>query len=165
MLALVGCNQSAKVNELITATGGPASFAILQHPTQVQAFTIKDESPHRYPTAADYPITAGPILLHPALSTNISEILCSQKTYYQGEDAKGCMPLFGVRLRFSLGTNAVDVLLCMSCNILMFMPEGKEAQVKDFDPGRPAIVRFLKTVFPDDKVIQLLKEDKATSRN
>jgi len=61
-------------------------------------------------------------------------------------------------LKFVGATGSVDVLICLECNILAFAPEGTFADDKDFDPGRPQIVRFLKQVFPDDKLIQLQKE-------
>ena len=160
---LLGCSQGDTVHP-IAAIVGTNLFSTLEHPTRVEAFLVKPRADEGAPPfdrskAGEYPIRTGPLVLPTNLATNISAILCNPKTYVPpGGPGNRCAPQYGVRLKFVGATGSVDVLICLECNILAFAPEGTVADDKDFDPGRPQIVRFLKQVFPDDKLIQLQKE-------
>lgn len=160
----IGCGHGGSKYHPIATVVGTNLFSTLEHPTRVEAFLLKqrdDEgsAPFDRSKSGEYPVRSGPLVLPTALASNISVILCNPKTYVSNpKQGKGCAPRYGVRLKFDGSAGSLDVLLCLECNIVGFAPEGTISADKDFDPGRPQIVRFLKQVFPDDKLIQLQKE-------
>ena len=164
-ICFLGCSRGNKVHPIATIVGTNL-FSTLEHPTRVEAFLLKqDESPG--PPAFDrkksgeYPIRTGPLVLSATLAKNISVILCNPNTYPAPTDsAKSCYPQFGVRLKFEGDAGPLDVLLCLECDMLALAPAGNVTGSKDFDPGRPQIVKFLKSVFPEDKIIQALRENR-----
>jgi hypothetical protein len=68
-----------------------------------------------------------------------------------------------VGLRFWKGKEFAEVILCYHCNELMISApdtaaQGVKTPYADFDPGRAALVKLAKELFPKDEVIQDLKE-------
>ena len=140
-------------------TGSSAALEIIKYPSRVEAFAlIENHGLDLDLDKLDSYTRIGPIALSPALTTNISGILSDQATYVLG--GKGCIPIYGIRLRFVGQSDSVDVLLCMNWDILMFaFKKEQKYEERDFDPSRPQIVRLLKQVFPNDNVVQSLKEN------
>jgi len=68
---------------------------------------------------------------------------------------KACTPDYGVGLRFTKGTQTVDVLWCAECDHLQVTYNGQSAE-KDCETARPALVRALQTIFPQDGIIRNL---------
>lgn len=141
--------------------GSTTAFAILKNPTQVEASaltniytigdTVSDLGRNRIETRL------GPVRLSPAMAKNISDILCDPVTY-EG-DWYGCDPIYGIRLKFTAPQGTVEALLCMQCDNVAFSSSANDSEEREFEKGRPQIVKFLKTVFPDDQIIQALKEN------
>lgn len=82
-------------------------------------------------------------------------VLGDPKTY-RFDSAKGCIPNYGVRVRFeSVGT--IEVNLCFECDVLAVTRDGKVVGGEDFDGGSNELRALVKELFPDDPAIQRLK--------
>jgi hypothetical protein len=137
--------------ELLKLYGGPAGFAALQSPERVEAYRLS-HSIGREPT-----VTEGPVAVNPSVAKQLGTVLSAHGAY-GWNFAKGCVPVWGVRLSFYRGTDRVDVLLCFECDILRVSLNGTNSGNEDFDPIRPHLLRVLREIFPDDQEIKTLPE-------
>jgi len=91
----------------------------------------------------------------------LKRILQRSSSYYQGSNAKACIPDYGVLFTFRSGDRAVQVALCFNCDMLGIFDGGDDKarsvnSLPDFDPMRGRLVAIVKKVFPDDAEIQEL---------
>lgn len=142
--------------------GGEQARDIVEHPDKVEVFRL-DPLPERISldkaTLADYPLSSKSVAVPETVAGQISAGLLSPVTYYWGDAKKSCgVPIFGVRLTFHRGKNRVDVLFCFKCDDLVLFQNDRLTGYKDFHPGRAIFVRAVKSLFPNDQVIQQLDE-------
>ena len=132
--------------------GGPDGFATLKSPDRIEAFRIEDDRQTGQPH-----VISKPIVVAKPLATELTAILSSPDSY--GWDyAKFCELQLGVQLSFYRGDDRLDVLLCFQCDELQVRWKDARSEAEDFDAIRPPLVRAVKALFPDDAVIQGLKE-------
>ena len=146
-----GC--SAGDLDSVFGTGGAQD--VIAAPEKVQAIRLADQSFYQ-PTVADYKTAAGPIDVDKDIGKQTSKLLLDEKSYLW-DVAKGCEPIFGVRLQFTKGEQTADVFFCFECDILTIYFQGKPVGSEDFDPIRPQLVTIVKQLFPEDEAIQGLK--------
>ena len=103
-----------------------------------------------------YPVTSSAVPIDDLSRTELSKILGDPGTYLWDE-SKACEFLPGIALQLAGDNVTVDVLICFSCDELVFYTDGKLAGHEDFDPRRSDLLRIAKKLFPDDKTIQSLK--------
>ena len=72
---------------------------------------------------------------------------------YGWDYAKACETNPGVLLLFSKGAKQLEIRLCFECLMIGFKPGHWE----DFDPIEEEMIAWVKTVYPDDEVIQSLE--------
>lgn len=142
---------SAPTPELIKLYGGPQGFAVLQHPDRVEAFRLEDK--RGKPGA----VTAGPVTVSPEQISRLSYVLQAPESYWWNTHS-ACIPHWGVRFTFYQGTDKLDVLLCFQCSQLGVSFNGSKLEDKDFDLIQPQILQIVKPLFPNDKVIQELRD-------
>jgi hypothetical protein len=134
--------------------GGPAVYRAIETPDKVEAWLLNQHNNHM--ENAD---RAGPVQLKPAVARQFSETLLKFDSYFWSAAegvSKGCIPDYGARLRFTRGSDIVDVHLCYECNILQITHAGGQNHA-DFDPAHAALVKALQAVFPTDPVVKSLK--------
>ena len=148
----LGC----RAGDLKDVFGADGAQDVIAKPTKVQAYRLADMSFYK-PTVDDYKTTAGPIDVSEALAQQTSKLLLDTDSYLW-DIGKGCEPLFGVRLSFTQGEKQTDVFFCFECDILAVYFQGKPVGSEDFDKIRPQLVKIMKQIFPDDAVIQGLKD-------
>ena len=122
--------------------GDGAAMGIIRSPDNVVAFRLAKPSYHRQ-DLADYVATKGPIPVDSQISAELSTVLLSHSTYLWNL-AKGCIPDYGVRIRFEKDDASVDVLLCFQCDILTVYSNGKPVGSEDFDDGRTILSSLTK---------------------
>lgn len=142
--------------------GGEQARDIVEHPDKVEAFRL-GPLPERISleraTLADFPLISKSVAVPDTVAGQISAGLLSPGTYYWGHATKGCgVPIFGVRLTFHHGKDRVDVLFCFKCDDLAIFQNDRMTGYKDFHDGRAIFVRAVKSLFPNDQVIQQLDE-------
>ena len=103
-----------------------------------------------------YPVTSTAVTIKQEFRAQLSEILIGPDTYLWNE-AKACEFVPGIALQLTGDNVKVDILICFSCDELVFYTDGKLAGHEDFDPRRSDLLRLAKKLFPDDKAIQSLK--------
>jgi hypothetical protein len=138
------------------ATGGRA----LSKPDRVDVYRLgklPDDVNWRTATVSDYPILAGPAAMPEPIAKEVTALL-SDPSSFLWDEAKACIPRPGIRLDFIRGSDRLEVLLCFECDILISYINGRLAGGEDFDPVRPSLVRAVGSLFPDDAVIQALRE-------
>ena len=137
--------------------GSSVAIDTIKSADSVKAYRLPSPSEYRA-SLSGYKMSAGPIDVPDDQIAKLHAVLLDKSTY--GWDyAKGCIPDYGVRIQFQHDSHEVDVLLCFECDILSVYHNGKAVGGEDFDDGRPQLVKIVKTVFPDDQVIQSLKEE------
>ena len=153
LLALTaGCDAEENQAKLF---GTGEAQDVIARPTKVRAYRLADNSFYQ-PAVADYKTTAGPIDVDDAVARETSQLLVDVDSYLW-DTAKGCEPIFGVRLEFTQGDKTADVFLCFECDILSVYYQGKPVGGEDFDRIQPQLVGIVKQIFPDDETIQSLK--------
>lgn len=153
LLALAsGCTADENRDSVFGTAGAQA---IVAKPEKVRAYRLADNSFFQ-PMVADYKTVAGPTAVDSAEATETSKLLLDQNSYVK-DSAKGCEPIFGVRLEFVQGDNTTDVLFCFECDILTVYHQGKPVGGADFDKIRPKLVGIVQRIFPNDETIQGLK--------
>ena len=136
--------------------GSGGAREVIGKPAKVQAYRLVDDSFYQ-PTVKDYKTAAGPIDVSDELAQQTSKLLLDPDSY-RFNAAKGCEPIYGVRLSFAKDDQVTDVFFCFDCDILSVYFQGKPVGGEDFDDIRPQLVKIVKQVFPDDEAIQGLKE-------
>jgi hypothetical protein len=144
---------------------GKEILEVLQDAVSVQTFRIKPKQEHGItgPRIEDQEMLATSKEPVPGLLMDLPGVLLDEGTY-SFRSAKGCTFEPGVAFRIkNTNDQVVEVLVCFTCNELMvtFIPGGdaKPAQKhEDCDNAREVLVGIAKAAFPDDEVIQGLKE-------
>jgi hypothetical protein len=147
--------RSSATPELRKLYGGSEGFAVLQKAERIEAFRLN----HNYRAGQEPTVTEGPITVSQPVAQQLISVLSAHEAYGWNY-AKGCIPVWGVRLSFYHGADRVDILLCFQCNLLLVSLNGTQTtgDVEDFDPIRPQLVQAMKAIFPNDQVIQNLPE-------
>lgn len=158
-LGLVGCvlTMSIVAAEDVGPLGKlfPAEVAaIVKSPATVTAYRLADSSTYRA-KIADYKTVGDPVDVDAETMKQLAETLLDPRGYLW-DLAKGCDPLYGVRLEFKRKDETVDVVFCFQCDILSVYHNGVAGESEDFDPIRPALVPLMKKIFPKDGEIQSL---------
>jgi hypothetical protein len=128
--------------------------AIVKSPATVTAYRLADSSTYRE-KIADYKTMGDPVDVDAEMMKQLAESLLDPRGYLW-DLAKGCDPLYGVRLEFKRKDETVDVVFCFQCDILSVYHHGASVASEDFDPLRPALVPLVKKIFPKDGEIQSL---------
>ncbi|MBA3480316.1 MAG: hypothetical protein H0T51_00740 [Pirellulales bacterium] len=149
---------------LVKLFGGVSNMRVVRHPTRVEAYLLGDppggSPPEHYVSPLDYPVTAGPIVVPSNSVGIISEALLANDTYGWEWDKACGPPVYGVKLSFYQAKDRLDVYLCFQCDVLTTARDGQVFGSEDFDNARHVLVKALKQVFPNDKVIEELSEQR-----
>lgn len=144
--------------------GGDEGLDVIKNPTKVEAFRITPRSADidwRDAVPDDHPVTAGPVPLSAADVEKVSAALVSPRSYYWGDKKKACKPVYGVKLSFFRGEDRIDVMLCFACRMLWLARNGVTTGGGNFDAIQPVLARAVKAAFPDDPLIQAIKEGRS----
>ena len=76
---------------------------------------------------------------------------------YSWLEEKGCQPNYGVTVRFTKGTEIVNVAWCYECDHMQVTHNGQSAD-KDCAAARFTLVRAVQSVFPKDEHIKDLSQ-------
>jgi hypothetical protein len=134
--------------------GGSAAYETVASPDQIEAWLLTPnvDNGREIPKAGRTPA----VKLSPSAAKNFSHILTDFDSYLW-DVGKKCMPDFGVRLRFSRGSDTVEFMLCYQCDILQITHDG-HIKSGDFDPSHGALVKAIQAVFPNDEAIKQLDQ-------
>jgi hypothetical protein len=145
-------------NDVDKAVGGSANMAIIAHPDSINAWrtagSLEQERRQGFRMSDIYAKAGKPILVSGDLAVQLAKLLDDPHTYLRpGMSLKGCIPMPEVVIAYMRGDKEVDAYFCFECNVLVV------GQVQsDFDRGRPAILKIMKKIFPNDPQIQSLKD-------
>ncbi len=154
LLMLVGCGGPTLTEDLLP----PAEQEIVATPDTVHAWRLQDGpiSPggRKRIEWQNWP-TAGPMLTVDVLTAReLSAILSDPRSFAPGP-LRSSIPRPGIKLRFTRGLRAVVAMLSFDSKGATFYGTGQQA---NFDPSAAALIRIIKRLFPEDAVIQSLKE-------
>ena len=141
--------------DVVELFGGEQSVGVVQSSAQVRAYRLPRETRHQ-PVLADYDFDEKPLDVPAESADALQTVLLDADTYIWDRN-KSCEPSYGVRLEFISKQDAVNVLLCLECNILAVYHNGKEVGYQDFDDGAARILAIVKSLYPDDEEIQSLR--------
>ncbi len=148
---------------------GDRVLAVLDGATRVEVFRLKADRVPQPPgapkgeDAAGFPIVSTGKARDARFAARVAAVLRDKGTY-EFDRPKGCILRPGVAFRLWKGKQSVDLALCFECDILVVVARDEAGKSvhrasKDFDPGRPALVKLARDAFPDDPEIQALRAD------
>jgi hypothetical protein len=144
-------------SKLAARLGGDRVLEVVRSMEPAVAYrTRHDPGLGMFPRSADdLAVIGGPQTIDADNRSRLAEALGSDATY-RFDIAKGCFPSYGVRLRFERGSDFVDVLLCLECEILATYLNGENVGHGDFDHGARELVSITLALFPGDPAIREL---------
>ncbi|HEV7280095.1 MAG TPA: hypothetical protein VGN57_07780 [Pirellulaceae bacterium] len=152
LVALVGCEPP---DDHLLPVFGPEGVTTVESAETVAAERLVNNSFHR-PRSSEYETQGQPVELTADQQGRLKKILLDPRSY-DFTSAKGCMPLYGVRLRFQdAAGKIVDVLLCFQCETLAVYRDDLEVGGEDFDRISDELAELMKELFPDDPAISEL---------
>lgn len=159
----VAAEDAAKVDKQVQEFLGDPAIALLRKANKVECYRIlPEQSPNAKEAIQGYPIISKGKDHDVLFAGKIATQLLNPNTYRFG-DRKKCEFSPGVAFRLWHEKTSVDVLICFSCDELevIFTVTGQEKPKiahEDCDGARAELLKLAKVAFPDDKVIQGLKE-------
>ena len=141
---------------------GDRAVKILAGADRVEVFRVTPtwEKSQTKEKLAGYPLISTGKEQGKEFGAKLSEIVRDDSTY-EWNIAKACEFAPGVAYRVWSGKESIIVLICFHCDQIGVIPDEStptKIHVHDFDAGRAALVKLARTAFPDDKVIQGLKD-------
>jgi hypothetical protein len=126
-----------------------------------QRLHFRDGDTNANPTNLSGYDRSAPVPVPMPLLGNLKDVLQRPSSYEWGY-SKACIADFGVLITCYSSQRIVSVALCFNCNWLgIFEGQNDNAEPintkPDFDPCRPQLVSFSKSLFPSDPEIQALK--------
>lgn len=150
LFAIVGCVPGE--NQLLEVFGSPETMATVRSAETVTAQRLVGEVDY-HEKSSEYEAQGEPLSLSPDQAERLRNILLDAGSY-RFDLAKGCMPVYGVRLRFQDAAGKfVDVLLCFDCKILTVYDESGSVGGEDFDGVKDRLAELMKQLFPNDPAI------------
>jgi hypothetical protein len=148
-----GCGGPA--GDLTVVFGGWPAVETVKNASSVKAFRLRSPSDH-HEALADYQTIGDPVEVSPAAAAQLRNLLLD-RTAYEWDSAKGCIPDYGVRIQFQREGDEVDVLLCFECDVLAVYHNGQDVGGEDFDNISSQLAAIVKELFPNDAAIQALE--------
>ncbi|HEX3601370.1 MAG TPA: hypothetical protein VHU84_14560 [Lacipirellulaceae bacterium] len=150
-------SPDSRVNRLFggSVLVGPSGVDVVRKPIHVEAYRlgpVPEDKDGQILKLSEYPDISSGVPVMPDAAKRLADILLDPASY-SWQRRKACIPRYGVRLHFQLEKESVDVLLCFECNLLAVYYRGVVSGA-DFDPARPALVREIRQLFPDDPAIK-----------
>jgi hypothetical protein len=141
--------------------GGPEGYETIAAPAAVELSLLN--SRFREGEAELPEIRAGPKSVSARSQKQLSRILLDFDTYQWGV-TKLCVVDYGVKARFRRAKSEVEVLFCFECDILEIKLNGRST-AENFDFNHNALVKIMRQVFPRDKKIRHLDENRDEKKN
>ncbi|MEA5404380.1 hypothetical protein VB776_15715 [Arcicella sp. DC2W] len=138
-------------NKLRHFLGTNASKTIIQA-EQVTPFLLYPFK-HDGDTFAGYTVRKKGVSLTQNEVISLKEIICSDRNYAFDNLMKNCTftPILG--LEFKKGTQIVQVLICLDCDVWRFVGNDLNKE-EDFDVAHGLIINYLRQMFPTDTIVK-----------
>ena len=108
---------------------------------------------HDGETFAGYTVRKKGALLTQNEIISLKKIICSDRNYAFDNLMKNCTftPILG--LEFKKGTQIVQVLICLDCDVWRFVGHNLNKE-EDFDIAHERMINYLRQIFPTDAVVK-----------
>jgi hypothetical protein len=145
-------------DRIAAALGGQEVIDILRHPDKVEGVLLESSGKVVLRNPADYRPRSDAVTMSPNVAANLVQVMTTEHRQYSG--AKGCMPTYGVRLRFAKGDRQSDIYLCFECAILQVVLDGETVGGMGFDLIWSEIISDVRRIFPDDEGLRELEQNR-----
>ena len=152
-LALATACAADHSAELEQLWGGPAGLAALRADGPVSVALLDPGPGPRVLELSEVTVREAARPLSAADARALRDALAREEAYLWNV-AKACLPTWGALLEFGGEAPALQVLLCLECDMLNVHLDGARVGGEDFDPVRSDLVRALQSAFPADPVIR-----------
>lgn len=161
----IGAEDAATADKQVQDFLGNPVIALLRNADKVECFRVSPEySPKAKEAIQGYPVIGKGKDQDALFAGKLASQLLNPGTYLFG-DRKKCEFSPGVAFRVWHEKTCADVLICFSCDeleVISTVPGQDKPKIahEDCDGARAELLKLAKVAFPDDKVIQGLKEKK-----
>jgi hypothetical protein len=151
--------------QLVGALGGERVIEILRGAERVEAVLLKMPPDPQTTPPHEYPVEGDSVVVKPAVALGFADWLVDSSRHLvarEGE-AKGCFPIYYLRLRYSLGDSAVDVYVCFLCDDVTIYEEGKTVPYQGIDFAVDGSLHLALHIFPDDPALRQVADFRTKS--
>ena len=142
--------------------GGAENLGIVRNPEKVEAFRLAElpeEALEEYRRPWEFKAVGKPIALPTGVAKEVSAVLTSASSFDWENIPKSCgYPVYGVRMDFLRASERIQIYFCFKCADLAVVVDGNYVGAADFHRADQLLARAVKKLFPDDAVIQGLRE-------
>jgi hypothetical protein len=150
--------------EVAAAFGGAENLAIVRDGVRADACLLRHvPAPPRPDGSVDHQLErfeeTAFVPLDARTTSQLRDLLLSDKTYVNADHTGGHQPQYYVRLRFQRGPDTVAVDFCFHCKILRVLRNGAEVGGASFAGNADLLVDHCARIFPADAALQALARE------
>lgn len=139
------------MEQLVRRLGGEHVAAVMQNPDSASAVLLET---FRQPPEPHQCIPRSPDTDVPTdVAERISAAVLDPQRNLQSPGAKGCLPIYGVRIRYTTGKEQIDLYLCFQCAVLAIYRNGLPVAGAHFDSIQQVLKNEVIAIFPTDRVL------------
>lgn len=145
-------DRPATEADILRGFGGEETLAILRNPEHVSAMLIEPPERGRSFPAHEYKPLGEARPVKPEDAAAIVDVIldpASSRIYLDGV-ARGCYPVYHVRMEFTSGAERIDLYFCLMCAYLAVYSQGEAVGGMVIDPITEELAKKFVQVFPDD---------------
>jgi hypothetical protein len=152
LLILGGCHTRSPIERIF---GSRRNWEVIREPSHVEISRL--QQPHRNGTNwtnyGTWPAALGPVTLDGAQVSEISALLLNERTYCNWDEGKGHQHRPEIKVRFSNEDNCVDVVFCLTCNMLFTYEGSRAVWGGNYDYCHNTFVAYFAKIFPSDPAL------------
>jgi hypothetical protein len=147
--------SAEEVAQLAKKVGGEDVLKVIENAQRVYATRIQIKRQKQdWESLDDFEAISEPVLVGASDRDELKRLLTSPRNYELPGLPAACLPRWGFRLRFVTATDAMNVWVCLECDHMMFLRDGKNGGGgANFDPMEHQINALAIRLFPGDDAI------------
>jgi len=156
---------STLTTEVVDVFGSEEAINVVKYADKISCYRLEQGSDEtrldrylsRGDSVDDFEILSGPLTASPEVINELRDALLDASSYPPPNPGGGiCVADYDVRVRFENQSKTVDVLIGLSCELVLVYHDGVRVSTTRFDAGYPAILHAAKEMFPNDPELQSL---------
>jgi len=144
-------------SQLIESLGGAQVAEVIKNSQRTEIALIEPPDDKQSHPANEFVETVKSQEVPTTIAADLRRILLDPNENLHDETAKGCVPRYGVRVRFVAGQDRVDVYFCFECAIMEFYFNDKPVGGNDFELAYRQLISDIRKIYPAHEGLAKLK--------